>query len=186
MQPSANYLLENMKLQLDLHDKLLSIFDRKDRAVREREIRGLEAVMAEEHGVVGKIRHLTEVRSVIMERFAGKCGLPAEEVKLSSIGKSLDGHFREVFSRTLQDLSETARRIIEVDNLNVNVITRPDRHLDRLMEVVVEDTNKVPVRDSLQDEKKWRSLSNGGGGLAGNFKQPSSLILLLPGGPIKT
>ena len=71
MQPSANYLLENMKLQLDLHDKLLSIFDRKDRAVRERKIRGLEAVMAEEQGVVGKIRHLTEVRSVIMDRFIG-------------------------------------------------------------------------------------------------------------------
>lgn len=182
MQPSAHYLLENMKLQLDLHDKLLSLFDRKNKAVRERKVRGLEAVLAEEHGVVGKIRHLTEVRGVIMERFAGKFGVSAEDIELSNIGKGLEGHLREVFVRTLQDLSKTAHMIMEVDSLNVDIITRPDRHLDRLMEVIVEDTGKIPARDGLQhEENMWQPL-DGGGRLTANFQQPNSLILLLPAG----
>ncbi len=122
MESSAHYLFENLKLQLNLHDSLLSLLEKKRRAVIERDLGGLEATLSKEEGVVEKIRHLTEGRTAIMEKFAERHGLLPHEIKLSKIGEYLPQNVLGVFEETLYGLSETARKIVELD-----ILTLPGR-----------------------------------------------------------
>lgn len=122
MESSAHYLFENLKLQLDLHGSLLFLLEKKRRAVIERDLGGLEAALSREEDVVKKIRHLTEGRTAIMEKFAERHGLLPHEVSLSKIGKYLPQHVLDVFEETLYELSETAHKIAELD-----ILTLPKR-----------------------------------------------------------
>ena len=115
MESSAHYLFENLELQLDLHGELLSILEKKRRAVIERDLGGLEAALSNEENVVEEIRHLTEGRTAIMEKFAERHGLLPEEIRLSKIGEYLPQQTLNAFEETLCELSETAGKIIELD-----------------------------------------------------------------------
>lgn len=119
MESSAHYLFENLKLQLDLHGRLLSLLEKKRRAVIERDLGGLEAALTDEEGVVEKIKYLTEIRTAIMEKFAERFGLAPDEIKLGKIGEDLPQDMHEAFGRTLRELSGTARRIVELDTLTL-------------------------------------------------------------------
>lgn len=115
MESSAHYLFENLKLQLNLHNNLLSLLAKKRRAVIERDLGGLEAVVSREESVVEEIKRLTEGRTAIMEKFAERHGLLPHEIKLSKIGEYLSRHVLDVFEETLHELSETAAKIVELD-----------------------------------------------------------------------
>lgn len=119
MESSAHYLFENLKLQLNLHGGLLSLLEKKRRAVIERDLGGLEAALSREESVVEKIRHLTEGRTAIMEKFAERHGLLPHEIKLSKIGEYLPQHVLDAFEETLYELSETAAKIVELDTLTL-------------------------------------------------------------------
>ena len=120
MTSNTHYLLENLKLQLDLHGRLISLQEKKRRAVVERDIGGLEAAVADEEDVVVKVKHLTEVRGAILEKLAQRFGLAPSDIKISKIvEKSLREDMREVFSKTLHDLSDTARKIVDLDTITV-------------------------------------------------------------------
>lgn len=115
MESSAHYLFENLELQLDLHGELLSLLEKKRRAVIERDIGGLEAALSSEESVVEEIRHLTEGRTAIMEKFAERHGLLPHEIRLSKIGEYLPQQTLNAFEETLHELSESAGKIIELD-----------------------------------------------------------------------
>ncbi len=119
MESSAHYLFENLKLQLNLHGGLLSLLEKKHRAIIERDLGGLEAALSREEDVVEEIRHLTEGRPAIMEKFAERHGLLPHEIKLSKIGEYLPRHVLDAFEETLYELSETARKIVELDTLTL-------------------------------------------------------------------
>ncbi len=127
MTSSTHYLLENLKLQLDLHGKLISLQERKRRAVIERDLGGLEAAVSEEETVVKTAKHLTEVRGAIVERLAQRFGLAPNDIKLGKIvEKSFEEDMRRVFSQTLRDLSDSARRIVDLDT-----VTIPEKKTER-------------------------------------------------------
>ena len=115
MESSAHYLFENLELQLNLHGELLSILEKKRRAVIERDLGGLEAALSSEENVVDEIRHLTEGRTAIMEKFAERHGLQPEEIRLGKIGEYLPQQTLNAFEDTLLELSESAGKIIELD-----------------------------------------------------------------------
>jgi len=117
MESSAHYLFENLKLQLNLHGSLLSLLEKKRRAVIERDLGGLEAALSKEEDVVEEIRHLTEGRTAIIEKFAERHGLLPHEIRLSKIGEYLSQDVLGVFEETLYGLSDTARKIVELDTL---------------------------------------------------------------------
>jgi len=119
MESSTHYLFENLKLQLNLHGVLLSLIEKKRRAVIERDIGGLEAVLSREENVVEEIKRLTEGRTSIMEKFAERHGLLTNEVGLSLIGRDLPQDARDAFEEILFELSETAHKIIELDTLTL-------------------------------------------------------------------
>ncbi len=119
MKSSAHYLFENLKLQLNLHGNLLSLLEKKRRAVIERDLGGLEAALSEEEGMVEEIKHLTEGRTAIMEKFAERHGLLPHEIRLSKIGEGLPQHVRDAFEGTLRELSETARKLVELDTITL-------------------------------------------------------------------
>lgn len=127
MTSSTHYLLENLKLQLDLHGKLISLQEKKRRAVVERDLGGLEAAVSEEETVVKTVKHLTEVRGAIVEKLAQRFGLAPNDIKLSKIvEKSFQEDMRRVFSETLRDLSDSARRIVDLDT-----VTIPEKEMER-------------------------------------------------------
>ena len=119
MESSAHYLFENLELQLDRHGELLCILEKKRRAVIERDLGGLEAALSSEENVVEEIKHLTEGRTSIMEKFAERHGLLPEEIRLSKIGEYLPQQTLNAFEETLCELSETAGKIIELDTLTL-------------------------------------------------------------------
>ncbi len=119
MKSSTHYLFENLKLQLNLHGVLLSLLEKKRRAVIERDLGGLEAALSQEEDVVEKIRHLTEGRTAIMEKFAERHGLLTHEIGLSLIGGDLPQDARDAFEEILFELSETAHKIVELDTLTL-------------------------------------------------------------------
>ncbi len=119
MESSAHYLFENLKLQLNLHGSLLSLLEKKRIAVIERDLGGLEAALSKEEGMVEKIKHLTEGRTAIMEKFAERHGLLPHEIRLSKIGEYLPQQTLNAFEETLHELSESAGKIIELDTLTL-------------------------------------------------------------------
>jgi hypothetical protein len=119
MESSAHYLFENLELQLALHGELLSILEKKRRAVIERDLGGLEAALSSEENIVEEIRHLTEGRTSIMEKFAERHGILPEEIRLGKIGEYLPEQTLNAFEETLVELSESAGKIIELDTLTL-------------------------------------------------------------------
>ena len=119
MESSAHYLFENLELQLNLHGKLLSILEKKRRAVIERDLGGLEAALSSEENIVEEIRHLTDGRTAIMEKFAERHGIQPEEIRLGKIGEYLPEQTLKAFEETLHELSESAGKIIELDTLTL-------------------------------------------------------------------
>ncbi len=119
MESSAHYLFEKLELQLELHGELLSLLEKKRRAVIERDLGGLEAALSSEENVVNEIRHLTEGRTAIMDKFAERHGLLPDEIRLSKIGEYLPQQTLNAFEETLCELSETAGKIIELDTLTL-------------------------------------------------------------------
>ena len=118
MTSSTHYLLENLKMQLDLHRKLISLQKKKKRAVIERDLGGLEAAVAQEEEVVNTVKRLTEVRTAIIEKLAERFGTNPRDAKLSEVvGKTLEEDMKEVFDKTVQDLSETARKMVDLDTI---------------------------------------------------------------------
>ena len=112
-------MLENLKLQLSLHHELLSLLEKKRRAVIERDVGALEAALMQEEDVVETLRRLTDVRTSIMEKFAERMGMPSKEITLRSIGEKIEDEIREAFTEILQELSETAHKIVDLDTVTM-------------------------------------------------------------------
>jgi hypothetical protein len=125
VESSAHHLTENLKHQLGMHEELLSLFEKKRRAVSEKDVVGLEAVLAREEGVVSAIRRIKESTSAILEKFAQRLDVSPDDGIINAIANTMEDNAREQFLRTLDELSASAREIASHDALRAHLVREP-------------------------------------------------------------
>jgi len=146
MKSTVHYLLENLELQLDLQHALISLLEKKHRAVIERDQGGMEVILPEERRVVSQIRRLIDIRAAIVEKFSVRHAIPGEQRTLSGIREKFPEECRQVLDDTARSLSQTAIRIAELD-ASQHRERRPEPEIDRLMGAVVgEAVTFFPVK----------------------------------------
>ena len=146
MESSAHYLLENLETQLSLHNRLLTLLKKKQRALIERDAGGLEEICSVEEGVVAKIRRLTTVRASILEKLSVRYAVPRERRNLSGIGDLFPEDLSSSLKTASFSLAQTALKIVQLDTVRMRRTNQPGQDLDTLMGVLVGESVSFPVK----------------------------------------
>jgi hypothetical protein len=159
VESSAHYLMENLRHQLGLHNELLSLFEKKRRAVSEKDVVGLEAVLFREEGVVAAIRRLKESTAAILEKFAQRLDRSPDDGIMDAVADTLGAGPREEFLHVLAELTRSAREIASHDALRAHLVREPVG-----ITAVAEEPPPAPaprrkVRRSRRTRERVRALS---------------------------
>jgi hypothetical protein len=125
VESSAHYLTENLRHQLSLHRELIALCAKKRRAIGERDVVGLEAILCREEGVIASIRRLKESTAAILEKFAERFHISPDDAIMDVIADSMEEDVRQGFCATLHELTLTAREIASHDALRAHLVKHP-------------------------------------------------------------
>jgi hypothetical protein len=156
MESSAHHLMENLRHQVGLHHDLLSLFDKKRRAISERDVVGLEAVLFREEGIVTEIGRLKESTAAILEKFAQRLDVSPDDAIIDAIAASMQEDARKSFLQVLAELTRTAREIASHDALRARLVKEPVGTPTRRKEAVPQRSPRRTVRRA---RRKARTLS---------------------------
>jgi len=138
--------MENLRHQAGLHDELLSLFGKKRRAISERDVVGLEAVLAREEGIVAGIKRLKESTAAILEKFAQRLDVSPDDGIMDAIAAGMREDVRKSFFGVLSELTRTAQEIASHDALRARLVKEPVGASAGRSEAVSEPSPRRTVR----------------------------------------
>ena len=156
MESSAHHLMENLRHQVGLHQQLLSLFEKKRRAVSERDVVGLEAVLFREEGIVTEIGRLKESTAAILEKFAQRLDVSPDDAIIDTIAAGMQEDARKGFLEVLAELTRTAREIASHDALRARLVKEPVGTPAKRKEPLPQGTPRRTVRRA---RRRTRALS---------------------------